>query len=49
MYGVTVLFELDPGRSGAFRSAILENARTALREEEGCHRFDVAFSEDGLA
>lgn len=48
MYVVTVLFEMDPAGADAFRAAILENAETSLREEAGCHRFDVSFSDDGL-
>jgi autoinducer 2-degrading protein len=46
MFVVTVLFELVPDSAAAFRAAILENAAITLREEPGCHRFDVCFSAD---
>ena len=48
MYVVAVLFELDPVRADVFRAAIMENAETSMREEAGCHRFDVSFAPDGL-
>ena len=47
MYVVTVLFEIVPGHAAAFRDAIFQNAAASLRDEAGCHRFDVCFSEDG--
>ena len=47
MYVVAVLFQIEEPHADAFREAILENAATSLREEAGCHRFDVAFDEAG--
>ncbi|HVF28287.1 MAG TPA: putative quinol monooxygenase [Pyrinomonadaceae bacterium] len=46
MYVVTVIFDIKLDHVGAFRAAILRNAAASLREEPGCHRFDVCFSED---
>lgn len=46
MLVVTVRFELHEGKHEPFRAAILRNAAES-RKEPGCHRFDVAFSEDG--
>jgi quinol monooxygenase YgiN len=46
MLVVVVRFELHEGKYESFRPAILKNARGS-RTEPGCHRFDVAFSEDG--
>lgn len=48
MHVVAVLFDLVPDRKDEFRAAVLENASRSLALEEGCHRFDVAFSSDGL-
>lgn len=48
MYVVTVRFDLDPDQADAFRAGIMENAETSMREEAGCHRFDVSFAPDGL-
>jgi autoinducer 2-degrading protein len=47
MYVVTVLFEIHPQHTEEFRSLVLMNATASLKEN-GCHRFDVSFSEDGL-
>ena len=47
MYVVTVLFEIIPEHAAGFREAIFKNAAASLRDEVGCHRFDVCFSEDG--
>jgi (4S)-4-hydroxy-5-phosphonooxypentane-2,3-dione isomerase len=46
MLVVVVRFDLKEGSFEPFRAAILENAAQS-RTEPGCHRFDVAFSEDG--
>ena len=48
MFTVTVLYELKPAHVEAFKSAILKNATSSLRDEPGCHQFDVSFSDDGL-
>jgi autoinducer 2-degrading protein len=47
MYVVTVRFDLLPEHARAFRAPVLENAATSLRDETGCHRFDVCFSDEG--
>ncbi len=47
MYVVTVVFDIIPEHAEKFREAILRNAAASLRDEEGCYRFDVCFSEDG--
>lgn len=47
MYVVTVWFDLEPEHAETFRGAILENAAISLRDEPGCHRFDVCLSDDG--
>lgn len=43
MFAVVVKFKITPGQEAAFRTAMLENARSSLRDEPGCHRFDVCF------
>jgi quinol monooxygenase YgiN len=40
-YVILVDFLLKPGSRDAFRRLIDENARTSVREEPGCRRFDV--------
>ena len=40
-YVIAVDFRLHPGRRGAFRRLIDENARASVRDEPGCRRFDV--------
>jgi quinol monooxygenase YgiN len=40
-YVILVEFRLKPGSRDAFRRLIDENARTSVREEPGCRRFDV--------
>lgn len=47
MFVVTALFEIKPGHAEAFRAGVLRNAAASLRDEPGCRRFDVCFSEDG--
>lgn len=41
MVVVTVVFELKPEHAGAFRVAMLENARASRETEPGCRQFDV--------
>ncbi|QHQ36305.1 putative quinol monooxygenase [Algicella marina] len=41
MFVVIVTFQIRDGRMPDFLPAMIENARTSLAEEEGCHRFDV--------
>jgi len=46
MFAVTVLFELHPGQMDAFLPRMVENAKTSLETEAGCHQFDVCRNED---
>lgn len=42
MYAVTEIFTLKTGQGGAFLPLMQKTAATpSLREEPGCHRFDV--------
>src|SRR5262245_23200832 len=45
---VTVLYELKPAHAESFKLAILKNSASSLRDEPGCHQFDVSLSDDGL-
>ena len=45
-FAVIVTLKLKPGEGDAFREHILANATASKRDEPGCHRFDVAVSED---
>lgn len=47
MFVVAVLYEIKAESVAAFRAAILKNAAASLRDEPGCHRFDVSFTPDG--
>lgn len=47
MFVVAVLYEIKAESVAAFRAAILKNAAVSLRDEPGCHRFDVSFAPDG--
>jgi autoinducer 2-degrading protein len=40
-YALLVDFQIHPDHAEAFADAIARNARTSLREEPGCSRFDV--------
>ena len=42
MYAVCVMLRLKPGKQDEFMPMMLTNARTSLRTEPECHRFDVA-------
>ena len=42
IFAVVVTFTLNPGKHDAFMPLMLENAATSLRDEPGCHQFDVA-------
>lgn len=46
-YVIVVDFELVPGAGDAFRALVDANARTSVREEAGCRRFDVFLPEGG--
>lgn len=42
MFAVVVNFTLEPGTAPQFMPHMIENAAASLREEVGCHQFDVA-------
>lgn len=42
MFAVVVTFRIEPGKLQTFLPLMLANARASLRDEEGCHQFDVA-------
>jgi quinol monooxygenase YgiN len=46
MFAVVVTFTLSPGQMADFLPLMIENAQTSLRDEEGCHQFDVATDPD---
>ncbi len=46
MFAVTVTFTLKPGTRAAFLPLMVENASISLREEPGCHQFDVCLGDD---
>jgi quinol monooxygenase YgiN len=41
MYIVVVDFTILPARVGAFRAAMIDNARASREREPGCRQFDV--------
>jgi len=43
---VLVEFRLRPGTGERFRELVLENARSSVRDEPGCRRFDVLLPND---
>lgn len=45
MFAVIVTFQIAPQQMTAFMPLMLENARTSLESEAGCHQFDVATDE----
>jgi (4S)-4-hydroxy-5-phosphonooxypentane-2,3-dione isomerase len=46
MFSVVVQMQVQPGKREEFLAAMGENAASAVRDEPGCHRFDVC-SVDG--
>ncbi|QBF29943.1 putative quinol monooxygenase [Thalassococcus sp. S3] len=46
MYAVTVTFQIHAEHLDAFLPLMHENAQTSLRDERGCHRFDVCTDPD---
>ena len=46
MFVVTVTFTLKSGTRDTFLPLMVENASTSLREEPGCHQFDVCLGDD---
>lgn len=41
MFAVCVTFQIKPDQIAAFMPLMRANARTSLKAEAGCHRFDV--------
>lgn len=41
MFAVVVKFQIKPDQLEAFMPMMLANAHASLRDEEGCHQFDV--------
>ncbi|MGI9401689.1 MAG: putative quinol monooxygenase [Rhizobiaceae bacterium] len=41
MFAVVVRFKIKDGTMDRFMPLMLANAQASLREEEGCHQFDV--------
>ena len=41
MFAVCVTFKLNPGCADAFLPLMQNNARISLKNEPGCHQFDV--------
>ncbi|PSJ43942.1 antibiotic biosynthesis monooxygenase [Zobellella taiwanensis] len=41
MYSIIVKTRLKPGTAQAFLDAMLQNAAASVRDEPGCHTFDV--------
>lgn len=41
MYAVTVIFTIKPGQMAKFMPLMEKNAATSLRDEDGCHQFDI--------
>jgi (4S)-4-hydroxy-5-phosphonooxypentane-2,3-dione isomerase len=41
MYSIIVKTKLKPGTTDAFLAAMLPNAAASVRDEPGCHTFDV--------
>lgn len=46
MYAVTVRFEINPETADAFLDLMRQNARASVRDEPGCHQFDVCTDAD---
>jgi quinol monooxygenase YgiN len=45
-FAITVEFVLHEGAFDRFLDLVATNARTSLKEEDGCHRFDVLVPRD---
>lgn len=45
MFAVVVTFALKPGTATDFMPLMYQNAAASLRDEPGCHQFDVATNE----
>ena len=41
MFAVVVTFKLKPGSAQAFNPIMIENAEASVRDEPGCHQFQV--------
>ena len=44
-FAIVVTFKLKPGSAQAFRPIIMENAEASVRDEPGCHQFQVLCDE----
>ena len=45
MFTIIVTIKLEPGSASAFKPIILENAEASVRDEPGCHQFQVLHDE----
>ena len=48
MFSLTVQLVVRPGDREEFLAAITANAEASVRDEPGCHRFDVSAVEDDV-
>lgn len=46
-FAIVVRFDLKPGARPGFEALVRENARSSVRDEPGCRRFDVLSPRDG--
>ena len=46
MFAVVVFFQVKVEFVNEFNTLILNNAKTSLEQESGCHQFDVCFDDD---
>jgi len=46
MFAVTVTFALKSGARAEFLPLMVENAAASVRDEPGCHQFDVCLGDD---
>ena len=44
-FAIVVTFKLKPGTAKAFTPIMLENAEASVRDEPGCHQFQVLHTE----
>jgi (4S)-4-hydroxy-5-phosphonooxypentane-2,3-dione isomerase len=45
VFAIVVTFKLKPGSAAAFNPVMLENAEASVRDEPGCHQFQVLHDE----
>ena len=46
MFAVVVFFQVKAEYVNEFSTLVLNNAKTSLEHESGCHQFDVCFDDD---